>query len=291
MPDPIVGQMALSATSDIGNNNLQALQAHYQTKKSQKWSEKMYEKQYQDNIKFWNMQNEYNNPKSQMDRYKAAGLNPNLIYGQGNSGNASPINTPDVQPVQFRSPDVSNTNLLTTLNAFADLDIKNAQADNLRAQNNVIQQDAILRMAQIDATRTGAERSRFDLDFESELRPFSAEARRESVRQLRTSTDLSLNRDAREAASNSSYLAEAAERMLSMQDARKTSRVQRDQMRATIDNLNKEGTLKQLDIELKRNGINPNDPMWARVVGRILTNLVDKADQTSSGSIWNFLFK
>ena len=33
---------------------------------------------------FWNMQNEYNTPTKQVERLKAAGLNPALMYGQGN---------------------------------------------------------------------------------------------------------------------------------------------------------------------------------------------------------------
>lgn len=37
------------------------------------------------NIKLWNMQNDYNNPKAQMQRYIDAGLNPNLIYSQQNT--------------------------------------------------------------------------------------------------------------------------------------------------------------------------------------------------------------
>lgn len=45
------------------------------------------------NIQNWNMANEYNSPASQMRRFVAAGLNPNLIYGQGNPGNTSPVST------------------------------------------------------------------------------------------------------------------------------------------------------------------------------------------------------
>lgn len=44
---------------------------------------------YQRDLAMWRMQNEYNSPSSQMARYQAAGLNPLLIYGQGNPGNAS----------------------------------------------------------------------------------------------------------------------------------------------------------------------------------------------------------
>lgn len=40
--------------------------------------------------------NEYNSPKSQMQRYQAAGLNPHLVYSQGNPGNQSgPLSAPD----------------------------------------------------------------------------------------------------------------------------------------------------------------------------------------------------
>lgn len=43
------------------------------------------------NLELWNLNNEYNSPQAQMDRYKAAGLNPHLIYGEGSasSGNSS----------------------------------------------------------------------------------------------------------------------------------------------------------------------------------------------------------
>ena len=34
------------------------------------------------NLEMWNLQNMYNSPASQMQRFKQAGLNPNLIYGQ-----------------------------------------------------------------------------------------------------------------------------------------------------------------------------------------------------------------
>lgn len=45
------------------------------------------------NVKNWNMQNEYNSPTAQMQRYQDAGLNTNLIYGGNGSvaGNAEGI--------------------------------------------------------------------------------------------------------------------------------------------------------------------------------------------------------
>ena len=44
-------------------------------------------------LDMWNRNNEYNTPLAQMQRLKDAGLNPNLMYGQGTTGNAPAIVT------------------------------------------------------------------------------------------------------------------------------------------------------------------------------------------------------
>lgn len=43
------------------------------------------------NLEMWNLQNEYNTPQAQMQRLIDAGLNPNLMYSQGNLGNAGAV--------------------------------------------------------------------------------------------------------------------------------------------------------------------------------------------------------
>lgn len=92
---------------------------------------KLAEYQYSKELEMWNRQNEYNSPQAQMKRYTDAGLNPNMVATQGNSGNAT-------QMPQYQAPTITHdqkipmiTNVLQT---FADLDIKQAQADNIRAQ-------------------------------------------------------------------------------------------------------------------------------------------------------------
>lgn len=47
------------------------------------------EYEFDKNVEMWNMQNDYNSPAAQMERLQAAGLNPNLMYSMGTSGNAS----------------------------------------------------------------------------------------------------------------------------------------------------------------------------------------------------------
>jgi len=270
---PIVGGLLNSASSLWTNHQ------------SQKFSEKMYDRTRSDNLQFWDMQNEYNSPEAQMARFKSAGLNPNLIYGQGNSGNAGSIPTPEVKAVDFKDPRVGDAtpDPLSILLAHADLKIKAAQADNLKVQNDVIREDAMLRRFQ-------AKRAGFDLAFEEELRPFSADARREAVRATRTNTDLAINRDAREAASNASNLSEALERMASMREQRQNTILDRSKtysdirrnnaetarIRENINLMKMDGTLKQWEVKLSEMNLRPGDPLWIRAVQELLSNLADK---------------
>lgn len=75
----------------------------------------------------WNRENRYNSPAAQMQRLKAAGLNPGLIYGDGAAGmpaaaSHSPEQTaPQVRPVQIDP--------LT----FANIDLASSQAEKNRA--------------------------------------------------------------------------------------------------------------------------------------------------------------
>lgn len=254
-------------------------------RQNQKWSEKQYDKQYKNALEFWNMQNAYNSPQAQMQRYQQAGLNPHLVYGAGNPGNAGAISTPDVQPVQARSPEFGNS--ISRIGALADLEIKQAQIDNLRTQNTVLQEEALLKAAQTKSVSTGEESTRFKLGFEQELRDISADARKEQLRQTRVRTDLSLNQDSRAAIQTATNVQEAAERIKNMQQQRLSMAQQRAQSRAEVDRIQadikrleatyqnalRDGTLKDLEIALRKDGITFQDPLWSRMLAKTLENL------------------
>lgn len=300
----------ISAGAALGGTGISAFSTGNMNRKSRQFSQEMYQRQFNDNVAFWNMQNEYNSPQAQMLRFQDAGLNPNLIYGQGNSGPAGAVQTPDVVRPEFNPIDASRLggDALGIISAIYDLDIKKAQADNLKAQNSVILQDAMLRAAQIQSTQAGTDRSRFDLGLDSELREVSADSRREMLRQLKTNIDQSIDKNAREAALASSSIQEAASRMLSQTEERLTLQKGRQKadtemsvMRQNLKLMQQEGVLKELDIELRKQGINPQDPIWARIVGRLLANWVGqdkplKPGETKStlqkarDSFWNWIF-
>lgn len=56
---------------------------------SWKYNRKAMKLQNKFNVDMWKMQADYNSPQAQMQRFQEAGLNPNLVYGQGTNGNMS----------------------------------------------------------------------------------------------------------------------------------------------------------------------------------------------------------
>lgn len=53
------------------------------------YNKRLAEQQNKYNLDMWKLQADYNSPQQQMQRFEKAGLNPNLIYGQGSNGNMS----------------------------------------------------------------------------------------------------------------------------------------------------------------------------------------------------------
>lgn len=287
MPDPATVSAIAGASAQFTNVGANTIGQILTNRKNRKFSREMYERTKQDNIAFWNMQNEYNTPSNQMKRFQEAGLNPHLIYGQGNSGNASPVSTPDVQSAQARAPEFNLDGAAVT-NSYFDTKIKQAQYDNLRAQNTVILEDANLKEAQTRATTMQAIRGEFDYGVESDLRDTSMDYRREALRQRTADIDISIRRDAREAAQNSSNIEEAAARIATMRQQRAQSRAEVNRIKATVENLKKDGIMKDLDIELYQDGIRPHDPAWVRVVGRFLESYFNEDNNRPGGIIKNF---
>ena len=76
--DPIT----LSAIIGGGSTLVNAASSLFTNSANKKNALEFYNRQRTDALADWNMQNQYNSPKSQMARYKEAGLSPHLIYGQ-----------------------------------------------------------------------------------------------------------------------------------------------------------------------------------------------------------------
>ena len=156
------------------------------------------------------------------------------------------------------------------LGNYLDYEIKQAQVDNLKTDNTVKLEEAQLKRAQRLNVLRSTDRTVFDLELDKELRDVSADARRENLRKIKAETDVLLSRNEREAAMNSSNLREAAERILSMRVTRANTVVDRDRIKAQIQQIRQDTRIKQLDAELKQLGIQPTDPIYMRMLARLL---------------------
>jgi hypothetical protein len=101
----------------------------------------------------WNRQNTYNAPAQQMQRYKEAGLNPNLIYSQQN--NAQPVRSTDY--VAPQAPDFQGI-----LAKSSQIKVQNQQLANLELTNKAI--EAQIMKTKADALYVASNTKFKDLD-------------------------------------------------------------------------------------------------------------------------------
>lgn len=101
----------------------------------------------------WNAQNAYNTPSAQMARYRDAGLNPNLIYGQGSSGNSPSIPSPATPTMQAAHLD------RLPFDNFHKLSDSLQQAYNFSLQREKLQKENDLLDSQAAAQRANSIKS------------------------------------------------------------------------------------------------------------------------------------
>jgi len=97
-------------------------------------------------INMWDRTNAYNHPSQQMARLRAAGLNPNLVYG-GSSGQTA--GTANSLP-GAKAADIQNIQPGNEMMQYVNLKNTEAQTDNLKTQNGVLTADKLLKTAQAD---------------------------------------------------------------------------------------------------------------------------------------------
>lgn len=93
------------------------------------------------NLAQWERENIYNSPSQQMQRFREAGLNPNLIYGQQNLSATSPSAAhPDLKPVPRNKGLAKFLENLDVRNIMMDIDLKEAQMNLLKSQAGYYQE-------------------------------------------------------------------------------------------------------------------------------------------------------
>lgn len=265
----------IAAGASLAGTGINAISQGRLNRKTREWNEKMYGVQRADALADWNMQNEYNSPEAQMQRFMDAGLNPNLIYGQTNEGavvRSSGVESWHPQAVRF---DPSEAVL-----SYANVNAKAAQTDNVKAATDVARQEAALkaveitsRLVGIDRTKVGIEADKFRLSQAQKLADVSIESASENLRKTKAEIGMITDSNERAAASNAQSLQKGVEEILNLREQRAKTREEAESVRAQRRNIYQDYDLKQLDYELKRLGIQPGDNIMFRIIGRLLERM------------------
>lgn len=127
-------------------------------------------------------QNAYNSPAAQMQRYREAGLNPNLIYSQG-----SPGNQPGVVSTESPVGKINALDTLARMYAIEDLkqgiELKKDQGAAIRQGTYNATLDAVVKRAAGTQAQALAE-------YAPELSKYQVEGKRAAVRKLIVDADV-----------------------------------------------------------------------------------------------------
>ena len=125
---PLIGAGLSAGTGIFGS-----LQNKSAVNKANALNEELFHEQLAWNEKIWHMNNVYNSPAQQMSRLEAAGLNPNLAYGELGSGQSSPPSTPSPAPMQPALSDYSGVS--SAFQTLGEIPLRQKQLEGLTLDN------------------------------------------------------------------------------------------------------------------------------------------------------------
>lgn len=150
------GAAAMSAGSDLLSMGAGAILTAEANRRQWKHQKELYSWQRRDALADWNMQNEYNHPSAQMARLRAAGLNPNLVYGNGaDAVSNSPVRASSVSNPDIKVPDIPTGLGRNSLDAYYDVQVKDAMLKNFNLTGQNIEVDMAKKRADILAVLAG----------------------------------------------------------------------------------------------------------------------------------------
>lgn len=170
--------------------------------------------------------NQYNAPVNQRQRLEDANLNPALMY------KSAPSNVQTEMP-KYNRPDIDYNvspfqipNPLQEMAAYYDVRIKNQQVDNMKAQQENVNMDTALKAAKKGSELQATAKSKFDLELSQELKKYSLEYAKQ-----------------------------------------RNDNMWRDWMLKSQEWTSKdlENDMKRIDLQLRKQGVYPGDPMYMRM--------------------------
>lgn len=297
---PVVGSVISglinNANTDSNNAENRAFQAQQQ------------EQQNIYNTNQWNAQNAYNAPAAQMARYTAAGLNPNLIYGQADSSvaTAAPLAVASRYVAQARVPvdygqalssgvtAYNNTRLTDaavpkteadTANTREDTTLKAAQAGLTESQTTGQDQtnDLIKPLADSNIAKNNADAASaiVQANYTAFMKQFNADLVSSETEKNKADTDMTISSNVRAAVMQATTIKEAVQRIALDAQQQATSAADSLKIKQEADLILGSKTLQNMDVSMRMQGKQPNDSAPYRAVQSIWNWLTNKLGSSS----------
>lgn len=243
----------IAAAINFGQAIYNANRMKASQERQNQYNREMADYQYDLNMKAWREMNAYNTPAAQMGRYMDAGLNPNMIYGQGGSaGNANGV--PSYDRPEGVAVGGNPINFSSALDAYQDYRLRTAQIEQIQAHTELTKQEAINKAltaeqipAKTTAINTGTELTSEKLDQLQGLRNYNFAIKENDYRKSQIEVD------------------QFAQRLVNMRQENAMQLLQQDSMKKNL-------TLQELQMESQR----------AEIVFKQMENQWRKAGVTSS---------
>ena len=260
MPIPAIIPFLGSAASGVlsfANNN----QAREETQRQNRD-----DRQFQ--LDMWNRTNDYNSPLQEMQRLKAGGLNPNLVYGGGATTKAQ-----NITPTTSKPLPTPNTGQIfdSVLNTTIDLQLKETQKDVMQMEifnkaqsiresetrRKLLEDESPYRLGSI-ITKSASDTLRYGK--EQTLLNNSIDGAKQLVEKQRLENV--------EKTIKNSFLQEREQQAVYEAYARIKS------IKATTENVNVEMLMKQEQLKLRQKGIEVNDNVLVRIFADLLPDSI-----------------
>lgn len=292
---PITPQTGV-AIAQAGSEALNGVFGMLTNRQNKKNALEMYSRQRNDALTDWNSQNEYNSPAAQMQRYKDAGLNPHLIYGQSHT--AAPVRSVNAETPKAQAPQI-NGGAITS--SYFDTKLKGQQVNNMQTIDDVNRAEVQLKKAQtllalansglanekiakqvidnyiagelkeisIDVGRLGFNKATKELagmELRNTQTSTQTDYTRANTDKAKADTSFTNNENRRQEIQLQNTLADSLERRLTMKLGRQLTAKQLEQLDVLIENLKEDGILKQYENWLNTNGAQKSDFFMTRQI-------------------------
>ncbi|AXH76883.1 MAG: DNA pilot protein [Microviridae sp.] len=284
MPIPL--PPLIDAGAELLSSGINAVIQSGENAKNRRFANWQYDKQRQDALADYNMQNEYNSPAAQMARLKAAGLNPNLVYGNGATTQSATVRSSSAPSPSTSAPKISLGNPGMSIMQAQALQ---AQTNNLKVQNDVLLEEKKLKAAQTLNVLSQTDMRSFDMGLKGELRNTTIAMAQKNLENLYSKIRLQDNtadlatdrgiterelRDSRRGLLNQ-QIDESMSRVILNRIQGAKSEKETAYIQEKIANAIRDGKIKDFEIRMNKAGVTKNDPAWLRMFNELLQTIID----------------